>query len=607
MKQATQNQDNSYRMTEKVRNKLRETIIILIIAVAAYLTISLLTYHNSDPGWSSTGTGSFVANSGGRIGAWIADISLYIFGYLAYLFPMILIVASLAMFFNRSEDDNTNPYHTFLLFLGMLIILLAGCGLAGLYLSDLHYHLPLSAGGILGNIISLKLVEIFNLFGSSLLLGALLLVGITLLTNFSWFSLFDFFWKTLCYFIKNIKSSCLKWHNKLRDKRSLAEFKQEHIVVDDYAVIKDSQIPKQKMEKQKKNILIHKPKDMEKVNFSKQSGLPSIKLLDLPPETKHQSYSQTKLQELSRSVEAHLRDFGIEAFVVATYPGPVITRFELQLAPGVKVSKITPLVKDLARSLSTASVRVVEVIPGKAVIGLEIPNEYRELVYLREIFESRQYVDLTSPLSLTLGKDIAGYPVVVDLTKMPHVLVSGTTGAGKSVSLNSMLLSMLYKSTSEKLRLILIDPKMLELSVYEGIPHLLTPVVTDMKEAANAFRWCVAEMDRRYKLMATLGVRNLLGFNKKVNMAIKAGQPIKNPFAIVDEGDDDLETLEPLPYICVVVDELADMMMVVGKKVEELIARIAQKARAAGIHMILATQRPSVDVITGLIKANICW
>ena len=333
--------------------------------------------------------------------------------------------------------------------------------------------------------------------------------------------------------------------------------------------------------------------------------LPPLSLLNPRSPTAEKPFTQISFEELSLLVEQRLADFGVDVKVVAVYPGPVITRFELELAPGIKVSKITGLAKDIARSLSAVSVRVVEVIPGKSVIGLEIPNENRELVTLRDIFESQRYAQSRSPVSLVLGKDISGNPQIVDLTKMPHLLVAGTTGSGKSVSLNAMLLSMLFKATPEQLRLILIDPKMLELSLYDGIPHLLTPVITDMKDAANALRWCVAEMDKRYRLMAALGVRNITGFNQKVNDAIKQGQPIPMPGMLAANEEIAKTHLEPFPIVVVVADELADMMMVVGKKVEDLIARIAQKARAAGIHLILATQRPSVDVITGLIKANI--
>ncbi|HEY6544801.1 MAG TPA: DNA translocase FtsK, partial [Dokdonella sp.] len=339
---------------------------------------------------------------------------------------------------------------------------------------------------------------------------------------------------------------------------------------------------------------------------SSDGGLPPLSLLD-EPRQQVKGYSGETLEALSRQVELKLKDFRIEAQVVGVFPGPVITRFEMQPAPGIKGSQISTLDKDIARGLSVTSVRVVDVIPGKSVIGLEIPNVNREIVYLSEILRSDRYEAVKSPLALALGKDIGGKPVVVDLAKMPHLLVAGTTGSGKSVAVNAMVLSLLYKSSAQDVRLIMIDPKMLELSVYQGIPHLLAPVVTDMKEAANALRWCVAEMERRYKLMSMVGVRNLGGFNKKVRDAQEAGQPLLDPLFRPDASQPSrtAEPLQPLPYIVVIIDEFADMMMIVGKKVEELIARLAQKARAAGVHLILATQRPSVDVITGLIKANI--
>ena len=363
--------------------------------------------------------------------------------------------------------------------------------------------------------------------------------------------------------------------------------------------------------------VVHKVEKSERVEKERQVALferptakelPALSLLDDAP-ARQAGYSAEALEAMSRLVELKLRDFDVEAEVVEVHPGPVITRFELRPAPGVKVSQISNLAKDLARALSAISVRIVEVIPGKSTVGLEIPNEKRELVTLGEIIKSKAYDEMTSPLALVLGKDISGAPVVADLARMPHLLVGGTTGSGKSTAVNAMVLSLLYKATAEHVRLIMIDPKMLELSVYEGIPHLLAPVVTDMKEAANALRWCVAEMERRYQLMAALGVRNLAGFNRKVKEAQEAGQPIRDPLLMKPLGPEgnpnEVPLLEPLPFIVVIVDELADMMMIVGKKVEELIARLAQKARASGIHLILATQRPSVDVITGLIKANI--
>ncbi|MBU2040365.1 MAG: DNA translocase FtsK, partial [Gammaproteobacteria bacterium] len=347
-------------------------------------------------------------------------------------------------------------------------------------------------------------------------------------------------------------------------------------------------------------------RELQGTLFKSDQPLPSIALLDPPRNDQKSGFSPERLQEMSKLLVQKLADFGVKIEVTAVAPGPVITRFEIQPAPGVKASKISNLARDLARSMAMISVRVVEVIPGKSVMGIEVPNEDRAVVSLSEVLSSEEYDRSKSPLTLALGHDIGGNPIITDLAKMPHLLVAGTTGSGKSVGVNAMLLSLLFKSTPDELRLILVDPKMLELSVYEGIPHLLTPVITDMKEAANGLRWSVAEMERRYMLMAAMGVRNLAGYNKKVRDAIEAGQPLTDPLWQIDKSFETTPpALEPLPYIVIVIDEFADMMMMVGKKVEELIARIAQKARAAGIHMILATQRPSVDVITGLIKANV--
>ncbi|MBU2955694.1 DNA translocase FtsK [Marinobacter sp. F3R08] len=369
--------------------------------------------------------------------------------------------------------------------------------------------------------------------------------------------------------------------------------------------LKISPFKKEKQRPQSKDKGTKQPSLLEDI----ESPIPPISLLDPPEEHKEKGYSEESLEHMSRLLEEKLGDFGVSVEVVEVNPGPVITRFEIKPAPGVKVSKISNLAKDLARSLAVLAVRVVEVIPGKSVVGIEIPNEEREMVRLSEVLGAPVFQDSSSPLTLALGNDIGGNPMVANLAKMPHLLVAGTTGSGKSVGVNAMLLSMLLKAGPDEVRFIMVDPKMLELSIYDGIPHLLAPVVTDMKEAANALRWCVAEMERRYKLMASLGVRNLAGYNRKINDAVAAGEPLLDPFWKPDEylanDEQDRPELDTLPFIVVVIDEFADMMMIVGKKVEELIARIAQKARAAGIHLILATQRPSVDVITGLIKANI--
>ncbi|RMD79978.1 MAG: cell division protein FtsK, partial [Gammaproteobacteria bacterium] len=493
---------------------------------------------------------------------------------------------------------------------GLALTLGAGTALARLY-DPGGTQLPQGAGGLLGTVVARLLVEPFSPTGAALFLAALFLAGITLLTGLSWVRLADALGRSVLAAGAGLAAG---W-GRLRDRWAGRRARREREV---------SQRRERKRRQQRRppriepvvarlepSLRAEQERQVPLFDPPPGDALPPLSLLD-EPEPSAGGPAPEALEALSRQVELKLADFGIQVQVVAVHPGPVITRFELEPAPGVKASRITALARDLARSLSVVSVRVVEVIPGKSVIGLEIPNERRELVRLSELLRSKPYDQATSPLTLALGKDIGGHPVVVDLARMPHLLVAGTTGSGKSVAINAMVLSILYKATPREVRLILIDPKMLELSVYEGIPHLLAPVVTDMKEAANALRWCVAEMERRYRLMAALGVRNLAGFNRKVREAARQGQPLADPLAAppadpLGEGAEGQErpVLEPLPCIVVVIDELADMMMVVGKKVEELIARLAQKARAAGIHLVLATQRPSVDVITGLIKANI--
>ncbi|MBI2227257.1 MAG: DNA translocase FtsK 4TM domain-containing protein, partial [Betaproteobacteria bacterium] len=461
--------------------------------------------------------------------------------------------------------------------------------------------LPLAPGGILGAAFSGLLSSALGFTGATLALLALIAIGLSLFTGISWIA----FLERLGGWLEEVYQRTRQSWTDRQDRRAGAA-----------AVIEREEV----VEESKKKFEIHEPLRIEppalqipkspRVEREKQvplfenlpdSPLPPLKLLD-EPERALEVISGDTLEFTSRLIEKKLLDFGVEVRVVAAYPGPVITRYEVEPAVGVKGSQIVNLVRDLARALSVVSIRVVETIPGKSCMGLEIPNPERQMVHLSEILSSQIYADMHSPLTLALGKDIAGNPIVVDLARMPHLLVAGTTGSGKSVAINAMILSLLYKSPPKQCRLILVDPKMLELSVYEGIPHLLTPVVTDMRQAANALNWCVGEMDRRYKLMSSLGVRNMAGFNQKVRDAAKAGKPIPNPFTL---GADNPEPLHELELIVVIIDELADLMMVVGKKVEELIARLAQKARAAGIHLILATQRPSVDVITGLIKANI--
>ncbi len=586
---------------------LREGALILFGAIAFYLLMSLLSYHPNDPGWSNSGSGLSVSNIGGRVGAWFSDIFLYLLGSMAYLFPAMVAYVGWLLYRGTDGRDAQNGLQVLLRGLGLFLTIGAGAGLAYLHFQSAQ-PLPQGAGGILGDLIGSALVAAFNYLGATLFLLALFLSGVTLFTGLSWIWLMDVTGAR----VLDVYEWIMMRVGHLREALAARKARQQREQTVTKARKKAEKRPPPRIEpviKQPKRPSEREQKEKQVPLFepTADASLPPLSLLDEIKESGNE-ISKEALAAVSRLVEMKLQDFGIEVQVEEVHPGPVITRFELQPAPGVKVSQITNLSKDLARSLSTTSVRVVEVIPGKTTIGLEIPNEHRETVQLSETFKSEVYEKAHSPLTLALGKDIAGEPVVADLAKMPHLLVAGTTGSGKSVAINAMILSLLYNATPREVRLIMVDPKMLELSVYEGIPHLLAPVVTDMKDAANALRWCVAEMEHRYKLMAAMGVRNIAGFNRKVKEANAAKQPIPDPLYQPDPLADEpgeAPMLEELPYIVVVVDELADMMMVVGKKVEELIARLAQKARAAGIHLILATQRPSVDVLTGLIKANI--
>jgi len=594
--------------------RLREGAFIGVSAVCAYLLLALFTYNATDPGWSATGLGDGVKNAGGITGAWLADVFFSLVGFAAYLFPLLLAYRALIILIERHQSKNFDWLMFCIRVLGLVLVMIAGTTLAAM--NDLGGSgLPQGAGGILGHAISDKFTAAFSQVGSRLILLAVFLFGMTIFTDLSWLKLME----QIGYWSMTIANRSRDWGRgqieRWRDNREKSRVQAARKVV-----INDHVEKGKKRKPPKIKPLKPVPEKSERVEKERQqplfdapvSGeLPHFDLLDAAQKDPAKGFSKEALEAMSRLLELKLADFGISAEVMSVYPGPVITRFEIQPAAGVKVSRITGLAKDLARSLAVISVRVVEVIPGKSVVGIEIPNEDREIVNFRDVLSSKAFDQSKSVLTLALGHDISGQPVVADLAKMPHLLVAGTTGSGKSVGVNAMLLSLLYKSGPADVRLILVDPKMLELSVYDGIPHLLTPVITDMKDAANGLRWCVAEMERRYKLMASLGVRNLAGYNRKVEDAIKAGAPIPDPlwtpdpiFAETDE-DQITPTLEKLPAIVVVIDEFADMMMIVGKKVEELIARIAQKARAAGIHLLLATQRPSVDVITGLIKANI--
>ncbi|MDT8397009.1 MAG: DNA translocase FtsK 4TM domain-containing protein [Pseudomonadales bacterium] len=590
---------------------LREGMLIVLLALAGYLFLALSSYSPLDPGWSRTGDPDNIANDVGRSGAWLADVLLLLFGYLAYLFPLMLVWRALLIFRERRQAAHFSWELFALRSAGFVLTLVAAATLASIhFVADM----PESAGGILGATIAAQALPAFDMIGTTLIFLSILFVGITLGTGLSWLTLVDSTGRLCLESWDFLLHRWRHWRDVRREREETRQSIHRRKEALDHFIEKD---------KSRKPITIApvrelRPEASKRVLKEKQgklfaapagSELPPINLLDPWVAKPGSGYSKDALEAMSRLLEIKLKDFGIDIDVVAINPGPVITRFEVQPAPGVKVSRISNLVKDLARSLAVSSVRVVEVIPGKTVVGIEIPNDKKELIQLSQVLSSSEFDNAKSPISLALGHDIGGHPVVVDLGKMPHLLVAGTTGSGKSVGVNAMILSMLFKASPRDVRMIMIDPKMLELSVYDGIPHLLTPVITDMKEAANGLRWCVAEMERRYKLMSAMGVRNLAGFNKKVADANKEGAPIKDPLWRPDPmlglEEQSPDYLEELPFIVVLVDELADMMMVVGKKVEELIARIAQKARAAGIHLILATQRPSVDVLTGLIKANI--
>ena len=594
-------------MAEHLQKALREGALFIFGFLALYFLLALSTFNPRDPGWSQSGNEK-VQNLAGPTGAWLSDVFFSLFGYLAFLFPIMVAYVGWLIYVDRKSSEPVDPRAVTLRGIGFVLTLGAGCGLASLHDTSLASVMPVNAGGILGDVIGQNMKLAFSFLGATLLLLALFLSGVTLFVHLSWIWLMDVTGGLVLDGLDKVKNLFTSVFEYFQDKRAQkahkAKFEQK--VQKQVERQKTRQPPKIENVVKVKPVISRREIKERQVPLFKTEGdteLPPLSILDEPvlPEN---PISKEALEAISRQVELKLADFGVEVEVVAVHPGPVITRYELQPAAGVKVSQITNLAKDLARALSAISVRIVDVIPGKTTIGLEIPNENRETVRLSEIIKSPVFESSKSPLTLGLGKDIGGHGMAADLAKMPHLLVAGTTGAGKSVALNAMILSLLYNSKPEEVRMIMIDPKMLELSIYDGIQHLLAPVVTDMKEAANALRWCVAEMDRRYRLMAAMKVRNITGFNKKVQQAIVDKKPILDPLHKPDDPEPATE-LTPLPYIVVVVDELADMMMVVGKKVEELIARLAQKARASGIHLILATQRPSVDVLTGLIKSNI--
>ncbi len=584
------------------RKLIKEAWWLGLVLVGLYITVILFTYSPDDSSWSHMAPdGAAIQNAGGSVGAWFSDLLLYVFGFSAWWWAILAFYAMWFVYLTLEVVDQSEKPFLLFNFMGFALLLVSSSALEAGHLIGIPVMLPLAPGGMLGAAVDSGLRGLFGYTGSSMVLLLMFVVGFSLFTGWSWILITEKFGELLINTYMYVK---LKWHDwQDRKAGKVVEIERTEYVESERKRVERREpvhieapvleiVQSARVQKEKQAPLFESHPD---------SPLPAIHLLDEPSGTVELPSAET-LDFTSRLIERKLMDFGIEVKVLTALPGPVITRYELEPAAGVKGSQVTNLVKDLARALSVVSVRVVETIPGKTCMGLEIPNPKRQIVYLSEIMGSQAYADIHSPIAISLGKDIGGKPAVADLAKMPHVLVAGTTGSGKSVAINALILSILYKADASQVRMILIDPKMLELSVYEGIPHLLAPVVTDMRQAANALNWCVAEMERRYKLMSMLGVRNLAGYNQKIKDAAKAGEKIPHPFSLTPDAP---EPLNEMPLIVVVIDELADLMMVVGKKVEELIARLAQKARASGIHLVLATQRPSVDVITGLIKANV--
>ncbi|MGA1315480.1 MAG: DNA translocase FtsK [Rubrivivax sp.] len=579
----------------------------LFLACAAWLLalLALATHDARDPGFTHAGPIGTVANAVGLWGAWASDLVFFLFGFSAW-WLLVVVARDLYLRFVRvrlqlpATDLSWEP--RLRAWAGVLLLMLASTALEWTRLYRLEAHLPGHAGGVLGHWVGPMSMQALGFAGSGVVWICALVFGTSLALRFSWLDVADAIGRG----IEGLRLKRLERREQAEDARigeqAQKEREREREVLETVqappvtpVVIQPAVVevaPSERVARERQQPLFNELAD---------SRLPQVDLLDAAPARK-ESVPAESLEMTSRLIEKKLADFGVVVRVVTASPGPVITRYEIEPDTGVKGSQVVNLAKDLARSLSLVSIRVVETIPGKTTMALELPNARRQTIRLAEILGSQPYHAAASMLTMGLGKDIVGAPVVADLAKMPHCLVAGTTGSGKSVGINAMILSLLYKAEARDVRLILIDPKMLEMSVYEGIPHLLCPVVTDMKQAANALNWCVGEMERRYKLMSKLGVRQLSGYNRKIDEADAAGQLLPNPFSLTPEAP---EPLERLPFIVVVIDELADLMMVVGKKIEELIARLAQKARAAGIHLILATQRPSVDVITGLIKANI--
>ncbi|HEY3432128.1 MAG TPA: DNA translocase FtsK 4TM domain-containing protein [Rhodocyclaceae bacterium] len=595
-------------LPEKIVALMNEARWLMLAALGGYIALVLGGFSAGDPGWSHAVQVEKIANPGGRLGAWLADFLLYFLGFSAWWVVLFLLFL-VAWGYRRLEGLLTTDRRPFLIAaIGFAILLLSSSGMEAMRFWSVSSPLPQSPGGLLGYEVSRLVAQYLGFHGGTLILLALIAVGLSVFTGLSWIALSE----RVGYGLERAWFGGKQFLQTRQDRRygKVVAEKREAVVEVERKKIEESPPVAIKIEQLEVEVPVA-PKAVARAEKERQTplfydapgeALPPLHLLDDPTHNPDDMPAAETLEFTSRLIERKLADFGVTVKVLSANPGPVVTRYEIDPATGVKGSQIVNLAKDLARSLSLVSIRVVETVPGKSCMALELPNAKRQTVRLKEIIGSKAYNNMSSPLAMALGKDISGQPVVTDLAKMPHLLVAGTTGSGKSVGINAMILSLLYKSEPKDVRLIMVDPKMLELSIYEGIPHLLAPVVTDMNKAANALNWCVGEMEKRYKLMSALGVRNLAGFNAKIRDAEKAGEHIPNPFPLVPESPEPLKTL---PYVVVVIDELADLMMVVGKKVEELIARLAQKARASGIHLILATQRPSVDVITGLIKANI--
>ncbi|MDR2000750.1 MAG: DNA translocase FtsK 4TM domain-containing protein, partial [Zoogloeaceae bacterium] len=592
-------------LPEKIAALLHEVRWLIVVGFGLYLFMILFSYSKADPGWSQTAHGVEIANRGGRFGAWLSDLMLLIFGLSAWWWVALLFFLA-AWGYQRLNALFGDRRPLFVALIGFLLLLVSSSAIEAMRFWSSQIALPFKPGGILGLELGNYLTSSLGFTGGTLLMMVLWLVGATLFFGISWFN----FVERIGALLEGLWFGSIALWQRWQDRRyGRAIEKQREAKVEDVRRKFEIQEP---IRIEAADFEVRKAPRLEaRIEKERQAPLfldgpggvqPPLHLLDEPRHNADDLPAAETLEFTSRLIERKLGDFGVEVKVLSAHPGPVVTRYEVEPATGVKGAMVVNLAKDLARALSLVSIRVVETVPGKSCMALELPNPRRQVVRLTEIIGSRVYHDLHAPLAVCLGKDIGGGPVVADLGKMPHLLVAGTTGSGKSVGLNAMILSLVYKSEPRDVRMIMVDPKMLELSIYEGIPHLLAPVVTDMNKAANALHWCVGEMDRRYKLMSALGVRNLAGYNGKIRDAEKAGTHVPNPFPLVVESPEPLTTL---PHIVVIIDELADLMMVVGKKVEELVARLAQKARAAGIHLILATQRPSVDVITGLIKANI--